>query len=489
MNFRIVSHLLGVLVLGFSAAFLVLIPFSIWYGDGRTLLAAIASMLIGGLIGGAFLLGGRRHPQDFFRREAVAVTAIAWIVASVLGALPFYFGGLSQSFIDCFFESTSGLTTTGSSILAVIEDKPASLLFWRSFLHFIGGFGIIVFFVALMPGFAIGGKTMIKQEVAGHVVEGITPRIRDTAIKLFKVYVGLVVGLALALWLFGGLSIFEAVNHSMAAVATGGYSTENTSALEFRPAGQWLLIIGMFLSGANFTLHLEAIRGNWRIYLRDVEFRWYAGILTASAVVIAITLWLCNVESSTGGFSSTWRDAVFAVTTCGTTTGFATADYNAWPGATRMILVVLMIFGGMVGSTTGGLKTIRVVIMMQAMMQDVRKELSPREVGALKVGNRPVSADILRGVLGYFVVYMLVLFLSTVVVGLGDVKLTTEEALTGVIACLNGCGPGLGVLGPVGNFSTVSDFSKVALCVVMLLGRLEIYPLLLICSWRFWFPK
>ncbi|MBI1291289.1 TrkH family potassium uptake protein [bacterium] len=489
MNYRIVSHLLGLLALGFSVAFLALLPFGIWYADLTTLSAMVKSIVIGAIVGGTFWLLGRGHTQEFFRREAVAVTALAWIVASILGTLPFYFGGLVPSFVDCFFESTSGLTTTGSSILTSISDKPSSLLFWRSFLHFIGGFGIIVFFVALMPSFAIGGKTLFKQEVAGHVVEGITPRIKDTALKLFRIYIGLVVLLALALLLFGGMTFFEAINHSMAAVATGGYSTENTSALEFRPLCQWILIAGMLLSGTNFTLHVEALKGNWKIYFRDPEFRCYAALVLGSTLLIASMLYFGKVESSTGGQASTLRDAMFAVTTCSTTTGFATADYNTWPGATRFLLVTLMIVGGMVGSTTGGLKVIRFVILMRSLMMDVRKELSPREVGALKVGNRPVSGEILRGVLGYFVVYMLVMTVSTILVGVFDWHLTTEEALTGVIACLNGCGPGLGVLGPVGNFSSISDVSKIILCVVMLLGRLEIYPILLVCSWRFWFPK
>jgi trk system potassium uptake protein TrkH len=489
MNYKIVSHLLGLLALGFSLAFVALVVSGLWYGDLQTLTGTLKSIMVGLVVGGTFWALGRGHTQEFFRREAVAVTALAWIVASILGALPFYFGNLVPSFVDCLFESTSGLTTTGSSILTSVSDKPPPLLFWRSFLHFIGGFGIIVFFVALMPSFAIGGKTLFKQEVAGHVVEGITPRIKDTAVKLFRIYIGLVILLALALLLFGGMTIFEAINHSMAAVATGGYSTENTSALAFRPLAQWILIAGMLVSATNFTLHVEALKGDWKIYFRDPESRWYAALVLGSTVLIATMLYIGNFESSTGGQGSTFRDAMFAVATCATTTGFATADYNAWPGAARVLLVVLMVIGGMVGSTTGGLKVIRFVILMRSMMMDVRKELSPREVGALKVGNRAIHSEILRGVLGYFLVYMVVMVVSTLLVGVFDWKLTSEEALTGVIACLNGCGPGLGVLGPVGNFSSVSDISKLILCVVMLLGRLEIYPILLICSWRFWFPK
>lgn len=482
-------HILGVLVLGFTGGVGALIPSALWYSEWSQLGAVLATMLIGGLFGGGLWLAGRRSRRDFFRREAVAVTALAWIVASTIGALPFYFGGLDSGFINCLFESTSGLTTTGSSILTSIEDKPKTLLLWRSLLHFYGGFGIIVFFVVLMPSFAMGGKSMFKQEVAGPVVEGLTPRIRETAVKLFYLYIGLVAALTVLLLLFGGLNFIEALHHAMATVATGGFSPENTSVLTYTPLTQWILTIGMFVSAANFTLHLEALKGNFKAYWQSSEFLTFLGIVVGSSLLIAGLLWYHKTAAVSHPGELNLRDAAFNVVSMMSTTGFCTVNFNEWPEASRYLLICVMIIGGMVGGTSGGFKVVRLVILVKALYYEVKREISPRQVAAMKMDGRPINPEVVRGVVMYFAAYFCLVIVSGFLVAIMNNHISLLSSLTAVFTCINGCGPGLDVVGPWGNFNSLTGLSKFYLCFIMLAGRLEIYPMLLLFSRRFWSPN
>jgi trk system potassium uptake protein TrkH len=320
------------------------------------------------------------------------------------------------------------------------------------------------------------------------VVEGLTPRIRDTAIRLIYLYLALN-ALLFILLMATGLNAFDAFNHAISTVATGGFTNRNDSCASFPPLAQWVIIIGMMISATNFTLHLELVRGNWRAYWRNTEFRTFACITVLVTTIVAVLLYVeaTNAVSETGEWN--FRDAAFAVASIFSTTGFGTVDFDKWPDACRYLLAMLMLCGGMVGSTAGGFKVIRFVILCKAIRQEVHHEISPREVLTLKVDKRPLSQEIVRGVLGYLAIYVLIILIGGFAVTVFDPHLSLISAFSASISCFNSIGPGLDEVGPAGNFSAISPSSKILLSVFMLLGRLEIYPILMLFSSRFWFPK
>jgi trk system potassium uptake protein TrkH len=492
MNYRLVARTLGILLGLFSASILVALPFGLAYHEWVAVAAVLESVALGGLLSGALLLAGRNARGEFFRREALAVVGLAWILAAGIGALPFLFSGALHGLSNAYFESMSGLTTTGSSVMTNIEGTAKSILLWRSFTHFLGGLGIVVLFVAVLPLIGAGGRTLFKQEAPGPQPEGMTPRIKDTALKLLKLYVALNVVQAILL-MVAGMSFYDAVNHAMATLATGGFSTRNASVASFQsPMVEWIIIVFMFLAGANFSLHLEALRGRVGVYWRDPEFRLYAGITLAATALLAPLLWLHPFDESVAGEALSHaegfplRDAMFNVIALKTTTGFGTVNFEHWPPGARFLLLMLMFVGGCAGSTGGGLKVIRWLILAKVAIFSLQASISPRRVVTLKLGGRAIDRGVAADVQAFFFLWMAVVFAGTIAIALLSPQQSMMTSLTAVIATLNNIGPGLEGVGPYMNYASQSGPAKWLLSLFMLLGRLELHAILVLLAPRFW---
>ncbi len=489
MNVAIVLRLLGTLLLYFSATMVTMVPFALVAGEYFELLVVVECMAATALLGGGMWFLGRHAPPDIFRREALAVVGAGWLLTAACGALPLYFGGLAQTYSDAFFESMSGLTTTGASILTDIESQSRTMLFWRSFLHFLGGLGIIVFFVAVLPVLGVGGKALYKQEVPGPIPEGLTPRISDTALSLCKIYTVLNIAQAIIL-MFCGMSFFDAINHAMATMATGGFSTQNASIASYAsPAIEWVVIFFMFLAGTNFSLHRRFAQGDWTCYFRDAEFRWYLGIFGFVALVLLAVVLLTPISSSAPGRDIGPRDAVFTALTIQTTTGFGTVDFTAWPPAAQVLLVLLMFVGGMAGSTAGGMKVIRWIILLKSALYQLYSEASPRVIRVVKVGGRPLDRSFQRDTFALFFLWISIFVGVSVIVALLSPEQDIVTSITAVAACLNNIGPGLGLVGPTGNYASQADLVKWILALCMVMGRLELYAILIVMTPNFWLRR
>ncbi|MEQ8822209.1 MAG: TrkH family potassium uptake protein [Sumerlaeia bacterium] len=496
MNYRLISKYLGLLLGVFSLSIFVALPFAIYFKEWHALVAIIEAIAAGMIVSVGFWAYGRGTKGEPYRRETLAIVGLAWMMAAGIGALPMLFSGITDgSFTDAYFESMSGLTTTGSTILQTIEDKPKSILLWRSFLHFLGGLGIVVLFVAVLPLLGVGGRSLFKTEVPGPSAEGMTPRIKDTAISLWKLYIGLN-ALETVLLMWAGMGFYDAINHAMATMATGGFSTKNASILAFySPMVEWIIILFMYIAGTNFALLLRALKGKFE-YHKDPEFLTYSGIILFSSVFIAMALYLSgvpNVEGSPAAVSDpasiNLRDAFFIVIALQTTTGFGTVDFQQWPEGVRILLLILMFFGGCSGSTGGGLKVIRWIILAKVAAHQIASEVSPRRVRALKLGDRVIGQETSRAVLILFFLWIGVVFFGSFAVAILSPDQTLLTSFTAVIATLNNIGPGLDAVGPTSNFDTFQPAVKWLLALFMALGRLELYAIAVLFAPSFWFQR
>jgi trk system potassium uptake protein TrkH len=429
----------------------------------------------------------------------MAIVGTSWLLAAAIGALPYLLGGMTPgSACDAYFESMSGLTTTGSTILTDIEGQTRALLFWRAMTHFIGGLGIVVLFVVVLPEIGVGGKALFKREVPGPFDESTTPRIRDTAITLFKLYLAFNVAEAVMLML-AGMSVFDATCHALATIATGGFSTRNQSVYSFHnPAAEWIIIVFMFLSGTNFALHLEALKGKFSAYWRDPEFRLYAAVTAGGATLAAILIYFSNVTNpvdplatpyvnNPGGFNL--RDTLFMFFAVGTSTGFGTVDYEGWPPVLRLAMLFLMVTGACAGSTSGGLKLVRVLTLARVVIHKVRVEVRPNLVRCLRIGGKVIPAHAVESVLVFSAIWMMTLAGMSAAVALLSPGQSILTSVSAVVTCMSNIGPGLEGVGPAANFASQTPLVKWLLSVTMLLGRLEIFSVAVLFSPRFWFPK
>lgn len=415
----------------------------------------------------------RPKTRVIYSRDGFVIVALAWILMSVFGALPAVFCGAIPSFVDSFFETVSGFTTTGSSILTDIEVLPRSVLFWRSFTHFIGGMGVLVFVLSILPLADDRSMHLMRAEVPGPSAGKLAPRLRATARILYGLYVALA-ALQCILLLLGGMPLFDSVVNTFATAGTGGFAIKNASIAAYDSAYlQWVITIFMILFGVNFNLYYLIMLGQIGRALRSEELRWYLSIIALSIGLITINIW---DQYGAGGF----LQASFQVASVISTTGFATADFNAWPELSRMILVILMFLGSCAGSTGGGIKTSRFIILIKSIGCEIHRILHPRAVTAIKLEDKPVAEDTLRGVQAFLSTYMVLMGASMLLVSLDGFDF--ETTTTAVVSCFNNIGPGLGMVGPTGNFSAFSIFSKLVLSANMLLGRLEIFPMLVLFS-------
>ncbi len=480
MNYRSVLKVLAFLLLVTVGCLLLPALVSALYGDSdwpHFLAAAGLGVLIGGLV----LLIVRDAP-DLRVREGFAVVGFGWLVVGLLGAMPYWWSGQIPSFTDAVFESISGFTTTGASILTDIESRSHGTLFWRALTHWLGGMGIVLLALAILPLLGVGGMQLFRAEVPGPVSERLTPRIRQTAKLLWGVYFLLTL-LEVAALMIAGMGPFDAICHSFATMATGGFSNHNASVGGYAsPAVEWIITLFMFMAGANFSLHYLALTGRVKVYGRDEEFRFFVSIILVCTALIGASLLAIGFYPTAG---ETLRHTLFQVVSILTTTGFGTADYLQWPPVAHAVLLILMAVGGCAGSTGGGIKVMRVFILLRHAKYELKKMLHPRGVYTLWFNDRALSPALLTNVLGFFVLFMLVYVTGVVILTLGGRDLVTSVGATA--ATLGNIGPGLGLVGPTSNYSSLLGWEKWLLMLFMLIGRLEIFTVLALFlpeAWR-----
>ncbi len=480
MNYAMIAYILGTILK--AEAVLLLLPcgVALGYGEGDLPALAIATLLAGGL--GLALTFRKPRNTVIYAREGFVVTSLSWIVMSLVGALPFVLAGQIPSYIDAVFETVSGFTTTGASILTDVEAMTHGLLFWRSFTHWVGGMGVLVFLLAIVP--LAGGRNVhiMRAESPGPVVGKLVPRVRDTAIILYGIYIAMTLILVVLL-LLGGMPLYDSAVHAFGTSGTGGFGIWGDSIAHYDSAYiDVVLGVGMVLFGVNFNIYYLVLMGKWGSIWKSEELRWYLGIITGSTLLIA---W--NTLPRWGSFLQSLRYAFFQVGSVITTTGFATADFNLWPELSRMLLMVLMLVGACAGSTGGGMKVSRLIIMMKSAKREISRMLHPRSVYTLKFEGKPLENQTIYNTFSYFFILAGFIIGSTLLISLDNMDF--DSTFSAVMACINNIGPGLGVVGPMGSYASLSNLSKVVLILDMLLGRLEIFPMLMLLAPSVWVGK
>ncbi len=474
MNRKMILHTLGQIIRLEAALLLLPALVALLYGEGRCLQAFLVTALLALLLGTLLTLSTRSCSRVIFSKEGFVTVALAWLCLSAIGALPFVLSGSVPSYVDAFFETVSGLTTTGSSVLPDVEILPRGLLFWRSFTHWIGGMGILVLMMAIVPSDSGRSMHMMRAEMPGPVVGKLVPRVRDTAKILYIIYLVLT-AVMVVLLRCGGMSLYDSLIHTFGTAGTGGFGVYRNSLAGFSPYIQWVVTIFMLLFGINFNLYYLILVRHFRAAIRSRELWVYLGLVLASSGLIA---W--NIRALYSTFGETVRQALFQVSSIITTTGYATTDFNRWPGLSKAVLLLLMFVGGCAGSTAGGLKVSRVQLLVASVRRDLQRALHPRSVATVRLEGKRVDEATVQGAGAYLVLYVALLALGFLLISFEPFGL--ESNLTAVITCLNNVGPGFGEVGPAGGFTAYSGFSKLVLSLEMLFGRLEIYPLLFLLS-------
>lgn len=471
MNHKMVRRILGSVLLILSGLMLLPMIAGLCYHESVT--NFIISILASAAAGGALCLSGRTDNRAIFAREGYVSVGLAWVLMGLFGALPFVLGGDIPNYLDAVFETVSGLTTTGSTIVTDIEGMTRGGLFWRSFTHWIGGMGILVFIMAVLPLGGDHAMHIMRAEVPGPTVGKLVPRLRDTAKILYIIYTALTV-LETVLLLLGGMSFYDALLHAFATAGTGGFSTRAASIAAYDSV-YIEVVIGVFLIifAANFNLYYLILIGRVRDALRNEELRCFLAVIVLS--IAAITP---GISAMYGGYGTGLRHAFFNVTSVISTAGFGTVDFTLWPQYCQIILLGLMFVGGCAGSTGGGLKLSRVMILVRSAFADLRQVLSPRTVRRVQMDGRRIEPALSRSMYAYFILYVMILMLGAFIVSFDGYDLVTS--FTASLTCLSNSGPGLSRIGPMGNFSVFSQRSRVVMTFIMLIGRLEIYPMLIL---------
>ena len=479
MNNRMIAYIIGRILL--TEAALLVLPLLVTFLYGDSPVPFLIPILLLALCGGAM---GWKKPKStaLYARDGLAVVALAWICMSLFGALPFVLSGDIPNYVDAFFETVSGFTTTGSSILTEIEPLSRGGLFWRSFTHWVGGMGVLVFVMAILPMNDGHGMHLMRAEVPGPTVGKLVSRMSDTAKILYSIYLVMTV-VEIVLLLVGGMPLYDAAIHAFGTAGTGGFSCRNLSVGAYDSV-YFDVVIGVFmlLFGVNFNLYYFLLIRRFRDVLHSEELRAYLLIVAASVLAIAV-----NISHLYQSFAASLRYAFFQVSSIITTTGYATADFNAWPAFSKAILVILMFVGACAGSTGGGMKVARIVILAKTSVCDMRKMLHPNAVATVRFEGKPIGEKNIRSVHLFLTVYLIVFTISCLLLSLEEMDLVTT--FTAVAACMNNIGPGLEVVGPMGNFAAFSPWAKVLLSFDMLVGRLEIFPMLLLFAPSIWKRK
>lgn len=479
MNYRMISSTVGKLLM-IEALFMALPLFiSFYYAEGLSAALVYAAVMALLLITGAVLSFFKPEHKRIFAKEGFVIVALSWILVALFGALPFYFSRAIPSFTDAFFETVSGLTTTGASILSDIEALPKSLLFWRSFTHWIGGMGVIVFVLALLPQKDTRSMHIMRAEVPGPIVGKLLSKTTATARILYLLYTAITLIEAFILYI-GKVPLFDSITLAFSTAGTGGFAIKNISVAAYDSLYvEIVLSLFMIIFGINFNLfYLILVRQVKRV-LKSEELWVYLSIIAVSTVTISL-----NILPSVKTFGAALRDAGFTVSSIISTTGFVTADFNNWPVFSKCIIVALMFVGSMAGSTGGGLKIARVIILFKSGMREIRRAIHPGTVKCIKLDGAVVDKETVSTVNSYFTLYMVIVAVSTILISFNN--LDFASTVSSVITCINNVGPGLNAVGPTSNFSALTGFSKIVLTIDMLIGRLEIFPMVILFSPAAW---
>lgn len=479
LKFKPVIKIIGILLMIEGLFMSTAIPFSLYYGS-KDLVSILISVLITfstGLI--LWFVIRKYRQQDIGRREGYLIVSIIWVIMSAFGALPFYLSGYIPHFTDAYFEAISGFTTTGASILTDIEAVPRGLLFWRSLTHWIGGMGIIVLSIAILPFLGFGGQQMFWAEVPGPEKEKLTPRVAATARRLWSIYLIMTIALIVLLML-GKMPFYEAICHAFGAVSSGGFSPNNTSIALYSPYIQYVVVLFMFMAGINYTLFYITVKGNIKKAFSGIEFKTYLGIVLIPTLIIAAALFVKNGYSPEAAF----RSSLFQVSSIVSCTGFATDDYMLWPGFAWFIIFLLMFSGGMAGSTAGGIKVIRHVLLVKNVSVVFKKTWHLNAIIPVRIDGKAVKEQVMQNVFALFVLYILTFGIGSLVLTASG--LDAHTSMGSVATCMAGIGPGLGSTGPVGNFAHLTDEAKWTLSLMMLLGRLELFSVFILLRPSFW---
>ncbi|SME94047.1 TrkH family potassium uptake protein [Desulfovibrio gilichinskyi] len=482
MRWKVVLHIIGALILCVGITMLMPLAFSLYYQDSG-IIPLIESMVISCVCGVGLFFAFRSSDanQGLSHREGMAIVALGWIAAGFFGSLPFYFGDVFSNHVDCFFESLSGFTTTGSSVMTDIESVAKGILFWRSLTHWLGGMGIIVLSLAILPFLGVGGMQLYKAEVPGPVPDKLKPRIKDTAMVLWKVYL-LFSAIEAILLMFGGMDFFDSLCHTFGTLATGGFSTKNTSVAYFNSAYiDYVITFFMIIAGINFSLHYQMLKGRPLLLWRDPEFKFFATVTLLITIIVTISVYSSHTYETV---TDTIRYTSFQVASIMSTTGFATADYELWPALAQGLLLFCMFLGGCAGSTSGGMKHLRIMLLLKQSYQEVFRIIHPRSVNRVKLGKTVVKPETMNDILGFSVLWIGLFVICGLVVAATGVDVVSSFAAS--LACLGNIGPGIGTVGPANNFAHIPDVGKWALIFNMLLGRLEIYTVIVLCVPEFW---
>ncbi len=482
MKLKLIIHVLIILLVIIAAFMLIPAGIALFYGEIQSFKAFIIPVLVLIPFSGVIYFITRNNRNKIMSpRDGFMLVTLSWIGASALGALPFYLSGAIPSYTDAYFETMSGFTTTGASILTAIEGLPYSILFWRSLTHWLGGMGIVVLTVAIFPLLGIGGMQLLKAEAPGPSVDKITPKITHTAKILWFIYLGLTI-IETILLMMGGMNLFDSLTHTFGTMATGGFSPKNTS-VGYYDSGwiDWVITIFMVMAGMNFALYFKLITGRIRDMFMDTEMKAYLGIFAAASLAITFSLLNNNVYES---FGKGLRFAAFQVASILTTTGYATTDFDLWPAFSKIILFLMMFIGGCAGSTGGGIKVVRIVTLFKLALRELRRLIHPRGVFHLRLNKMVIRKDIISVITGFVFLYMVTLLVTTVVVAGGGYDILTSFSTA--LVTVGNIGPGFSKVGPTMNYAFFQDGIKWFLSLAMMLGRLEIYTVLVILTPWFW---
>lgn len=478
MNFRLITKNLGIVMIVGAAAMLPSLLVSVIYGQGD-MTAFLKTIVVMVLLGYSMYRIPVKN-KNIYTRDGFAIASMAWVLLSLFGALPYLLSGSIPSLVDAIFESVSGFTTTGSTILKDIESLPRGILFWRSFTNWIGGMGVLVMILAVLPAAGASTVQMMKAESPGPDPGKLVPKIGKTAKILYSIYIALTT-IQVILLLIGGMPLYDTLIHSFSTAGTGGFSSKNLSIGAYNNAYYEMVIaVFMFIYGVNFSLHYQTLKGEVKSIFKDEEFRFYLFVLAGASLLIS---W--NIYGNI--FDNIWesiRHSLFQASSIMTTTGFSSTNYDTWPAFSKSVLVMLMFIGASAGSTGGGIKCIRFVLLFKTIKREIGKIIHPRSIYTVKYGGKTVDGNILLGVMNYFFVYIVVFSGTLLIISLDGFDLPSN--FTAVAAAISNIGPGLGMVGPMGNFTDYSMLSKIVLSLAMLFGRLEIYPMLILFTPMFW---
>lgn len=492
MNYRFIFLVIGIVELFIGAAMSISSIFGFYYGDETPHILLINGFVVF-LVGLFLYLTFRNCDKAANNKTAVLLVILTWLAMCASGATPFYFAKIFGShsphaFLNSIFESTSGFTTTGASVLGnpyPIESVGHGLLFWRSFTHWIGGIGVILMVISIFPLVGSAGMQLFKTEAPGVVMSKIQPRMVSTARALGLVYF-ILTAVLVVLYLFGGMSLFDAICTAFGAIATGGFSTKDASIAAFHsPYIEWVTIIFLFIGATNFSLHYAMMKGNPKKYLKSSEFKFYfLWIVGSTALAIGMILMAGVMKNLFSSTHDLIRSVAFQVTSISTATGYVTRDYNLWPWGVKALLLLLMIFGGCVGSTAGGVKMFRLMILVKFASREIKRVLHQGLFTAVKFDKEVVQRGVLEGICSFFILYMMIMIIATLIVSSTGMNIT--DSLSAVITTMGGVGPGLGSVGPVSNFYFVHPVAKMVLILCMLFGRLEIIPFVALFTPTLW---